>query len=345
MAETKDDFKKRADPPAEVESLRQQLSKALRESRRLKTQVGDDQRLFEAIKDEIKALEPLKPQPIPRPKLKHDPLDALLFLADAHSEEVVRPEEVEGLAEYNWDIFTRRSAAVVEKTVELVTIQRQASEVKRLWVCMLGDWFLGEIHPDETAWGSSMPLARALPKAAQVCANQIRRLAPHFDEVVCVGMVGNHGRSTAKPVTKMTAERNWDFSVYLFAQAMTEEIENVRWILPESRAHVIDVFDWKVLLTHGDMCRQTHVTPYFGILNAIKGEHQTRRKTDKDFDWAYMGHWHHHGLLEGEVTICPPLIGHNQFSQYQMHRKSKAQQLLEFYSEKHGRTCSWPINL
>jgi hypothetical protein len=43
--------------------------------------------------------------------------------------------------------------------------------------------------------------------------------------------------------------------------------------------------------------------------------------------------------------ICPPMIGHSQFAQYVIHSRTQAQQMLTFFTEKHGRTCSWPINL
>lgn len=345
MGESKEAFRGRADPPAEVESIRQQLSKALRENRKLKAQVGDDVRLFEAIKDEIVALEPLKPQPIPKPKLDHAPMEAALFLADAHSEEVVRPEEIEGLAEYNWDIFEARMRLVADKTVELVNIMRQASEIRRLWIVKLGDWFLGEIHPDDTAWGSSMPLPVALPKAARVDADLTRRLAAHFDEVVSVGMVGNHGRNTRKKTYKMTADRNWDYALYMISREFTAEIENVRWIIPQSVIHVESVMGWRCAFLHGDVCNVTHRTPYFGIEDSIKREHDSRRRTDRDFDYAFMGHWHHEATLRGEIIMCPALIGRNQFGQYKMHAPSKAQQRLSFFTGKYGKTWDCLINL
>jgi len=335
----------KVDPDPELVSLREQLSEALSDVKRLKTQVGDDVRLFEAVRSNVEILEPYPRVSIPKPTLKHAPVEAALILCDAHSEELVLAEEIEGLASYDWETFEQRMASVPEKAVELVNIMRQGSPIKKLHVWMLGDWFVGQILPDELGWGSSMPLPAALPRASMVVADALMRLASHFEEVEVVGIAGNHGRNTTRPVTKMTADRNWDYSLYLIAQAMTADEERIHWTLPKSRVKVVDVMGWKNALTHGDICRRTHTIPYFGIINAIRKQHDTRRRTTEDFDYAWMGHWHHWGLLEGEVIICPPLIGHSQFSQYAVHERAPAQQLLAFFSEKHALMSMWPINL
>jgi hypothetical protein len=342
---SRDEMLDNVDPTPGTVSLKEQLREALQDVKRLKAQVGDDEALFGFVRNSINALEPYRRVPIPKPQLKHAPSDAALILCDAHSEEVVRAEEVEGLASYNWETFERRMRLTAEKTVELVNIMRQAGQVKTLRLWLLGDWFLGEIHPQELGFGTSMPLPHALPKASRALADLVLRLAAYFDAVDCVGIVGNHGRTTIKPASKMAADRNWDYALYLIAQEFTKRDVRVRWTIPQSKIHVVETMGWKVALTHGDVCRRTHTHSYFGISQAIAKERQTRRRTEKDFDYAFMGHWHHYGILEHDTMICPPMIGHSQFAQYVIHSRTQAQQMLTFFTEKHGRTCSWPINL
>jgi len=339
------DLMDKEDPAPAIVSLREQLKAAMSREEELKAQVGSDEALFAYVKDGIKALEPLKPQPMPTPKLRHAPLSAVAIWCDAHSEEMVREEETEGLSKYDWQTFEDRMGRLPEKTVELTNIMRQASDVKVLTLALLGDWFMGEIHPDEVGWGSSKTLPNALPNASRVLAEAIVRVATSFDAVNVIGLVGNHGRTTKKPVTKMTADRNWDYALYLIAQEFTKRCPNVKWTLPKSLIHVTEVEKWKVALTHGDVCKRTHTHPYFGISQAVAKEQQSRRRTDKDFDYMFMGHWHHFGIIEDNIIICPSLIGPNQFSQYRMHARSQARQLLTFWTEKHGMSTMWPINL
>lgn len=342
---TKQEMINQVDPPPELVSLRTQLSSALHDVKALKTQVGNDEKLFAYVRDAIKVLPKYSKKPIPKPKLTHADVLPALILADAHSEEVVKPEEVEGLADYSWEVFEQRMKLTAEKCIELVTIMRQGSNIPNLDVWLLGDWFVGTIHPDDLGWGTSAPLPCALPAAARALADLLLRLSTHFEKMRVVGVVGNHGRTTIKPAQKMTADRNWDYALYLIAREFTARNQSIEWILPKSRIHIIDAMGHAVALTHGDVCRRTHTIPYFGIINSINKQARSRRGTDKEFDYAVMGHWHHQALLEGETFICPSLIGPSQYSQYEMHARKPAQQDILFWTERHGPTCRWPINL
>jgi hypothetical protein len=342
---TKEQMIQEVDPSPETVSLRSQLSAALSDVKALKAQVGDDETLFAYIRDSIDAIPKYEKHAIPKPKLLHADVHPSLVLADAHSEELVDPEQVEDMASYNWETFEARMEATAEKCVELTNIMRQGSNIVDLDIWCLGDWFLGQIHPDETAYGASMPLPCALPGAARCLADLVMRLSAHFEKIRVVGMVGNHGRTTTKPVTKMTADRNWDYATYLIAKEFTKREKSVEWIIPRSRVKVVEIMGHRVALTHGDICRRTHTIPYFGIINSLRKQWQTRHRDGPTFDYALMGHWHHQAQLEGDIFICPSLVGPSQFSQYEMHARNPAQQDLIFWSEAHGPTCRWPINL
>lgn len=342
---SRDEMQELVDPSPTTVSLQQQLRDALTDVKKLKAQVGSDLALFDHIQGSIEPLKQYPRVPITRPKLTKKMMRPSLIITDAHCEEVVDAEQMEGMAAYDWAIFQHRIATTFEKAVELTELMRQTAHIEEIDVWLLGDWFMGAIHPDDCGWGSSMPLPCALPGAALALGDQLMRLAAHFKKVKVIGVVGNHGRTTRKPTQKMTADRNWDFSVYLIAQAYTQRATNVEWVIPRSRVHVIDMLGSKVALTHGDISRSTGTVPYFGIINSMRKQHQSRRRTGKDFDYAFMGHWHHEALLDGEIFICPALIGPSQYSQYEMHSRSLAQQMIIFWSEKHGPTNRWPINL
>jgi len=342
---SRDEMEELVDPSPTTVSLQQQLRDALTDVKKLKAQVGSDLALFDHIKDSIEPLTAYPKVPITKPKMTKKMLRPSLIITDAHCEEVVDAEQMEGMASYDWDTFLSRMHRTTEQCFEWTEIMRHTAHVEELDVWLLGDWFMGMIHPDDTGWGSSMPLPCALPGAALVLGDELMRLAAHFKKVRVTAVVGNHGRTTRKPTQKMTADRNWDFSVYLIAQAYTQRAKNIEWIIPRSRVQVIDMLGSKVALTHGDISRSTGTVPYFGIINAFRKQHQSRRRTGKDFDYAFMGHWHHEALLDGEIFICPALIGPSQYSQYEMHSRSLAQQMMIFWSEEHGPITRCPINL
>jgi len=330
-----------------VIALEKDLAELKRENEKLKRQAGTDEALFESIQDGVSglALEPYARLPVPELDGDHDEHQAAVMISDTHSDEFVRAEEMEGIAEHTWEIHEERMAITADKVLEMTGIMRKSAPVDVLNVWVLGDLFLGEIHPEETAYGSEMTLPVALPSEARVLADTVLRMAAGFKQVRVVGLCGNHGRNSRKPVMKMTADRNWDYSVYLIAQELTRNAENVEWVLPKSIMHVEEVLGQKYLLTHGNVANVTHRTPYFGIENSFFSQRNARRKTDLDFDHVFMGHFHHSFGLRGFINGVPSMIGANQFSLYRMHCATPAAQELVFLTEKHGPTARWTIEL
>lgn len=342
----KEQFNNKFNPDPELTSLKSRLNLALGEIDKLKLEIGSDQKLFDYIKESIGAVKPLQQAVVPKPKSGKTEYQPALIWSDWHSEESVDPDEMEGLAKkYDHKEFKRRLFLSSVKTVEIVNIMRAEGNIKKLWVWCLGDNYVGEIHPIELMYGTSMPLQVAIVKTTMALVENLRFLAQHFEEIEVVGMCGNHGRTTKKPATKMAQDRNWDYTTYLFAEEFCKDIKNIKWNIPRSKAKVIDVMGWKQLLTHGDICARTHTSPYFGIERAIKGEYESRHNTNEQFDHAHMGHWHFKGIIENNIYIHPSLVGPQQFSQYRMHKKSVVQQNLLFFTEKHGITSEWSLDL
>lgn len=339
------EFQKEHDKSPQDQAREDYIRKLERMNRKLKKQLGTDELLFDHIQDQIKVYEPLDPIKYDKPKGKHGELQAALVCCDQHFEERVDFEEMEGAAEYNGTIAQSRMDQTTNKTLELTKIMRLSSLVRVLHIFSLGDWFCGKIHPQEESYGVTMPMPVAVPTVGYSFGKMLTELAPHFDEIHVTGVVGNHGRETKKPATKMTADRNWDMSVYLIAQSMTKNIENIKWNIPRSIFTVVDVMGHNCLLAHSGEVRMNNRTPYYPIENTFDVEKRQRAGTDKDFEYAFVGHWHHDALLSSYIYINPCMIGPNQFSKYKLHRSAAPQQKLFFFSENHGVTASWPINL
>lgn len=339
------DFKNEHEPDAKALSTQEYIKKLERENNRLKEELGTDKRLFDHIKEAIDALAPVPKVTYAKPELKHDPLYAVLNVADAHAEELVRAEEMEGLAEYNWNIFLKRLEKTATKTLEMTNIMRQTSTISCLDINSLGDWFVGKILPHEEGYGTTMTMPVAVPKVGRAFGLFLNGLSGHFDKIRVNCICGNHGRDTQKPVYKMTADRNWDMSVYLIAQGYTEQCKNIEWNIPQSISTVTNVMGWKCLLSHSLNVNMTHRTPYYPIETTVDMEHKVRSGTDKDFYYVFLGHWHHQALLDDTIIMCPCMIGANQFSRFKLHRRSIASQLLCFFTEKHGMVNQWPIKL
>lgn len=342
---TRKDFQREHDPLPKDAAVDAYVRRLEAENAALKAQVGTDETLFEFIKDTLPQFPAQDPVRYPRPKLSHSDMHAVLVVTDAHAEELVRAEEMEGLAAYDWGTFLARTAETASKTLEMVNILRQASKIDFLDIFALGDWFLGKILPHEGAYGVSMPLPVAVPKVGIEFGRFLMSLAPHFKKVRVHCMCGNHGRDGRKTVFKMTADRNWDMSVYLIAQAVTEPDSRIEWHISPSIMDIASVAGWNCLITHSGEVNMNNRVPYYPIESTFDMEHKCRAGTDKDFQYAFTGHWHHHALLDSSIVLCPCMIGANQFSRFKLHRRSSQEQLLCFFNEKHGLLPQWPLKL
>jgi len=345
MAIKRDELADKYSPDAGAVSRDEYIKKLEKENERILKQVGTDETLFEYIRQEIVAMPPLKRVKYDKPKLKHAPVYAALCIADPHAEEHVRPEEMEGLAEYTFKTFLSRNDQTGKKALELVNIMRQAGNINSLSIFSLGDWFCGLIHPQDKGYGVTMPMPVAVPKVGIAFGGFLRGLSAHFDRIDVHCMCGNHGRDTLKPSLKMSADRNWDMSVYLIAQELTSQCENIHWNIPKSIMARVEVAGWGCLLSHSGEVSMSSRTPYYGIERTMQVERNLRYDTDKQFDYAFMGHFHHHAVLDSNIIMCPSMIGDSQFGRYRLHRVSKAEQLLCFFTEKHGLAAQWPIKL
>jgi len=334
-----------ASPSPALESARKAVADLEQENKKLKQQVGSDEALFECIRDELEALEPYKRRAVPKGSGKHAEHAAVAIIADTHSDEYVDSAEIEGIAGHEWSDHETRMSLFADKVGEITDIVRQSSEVNTLNVWLLGDFFVGQIHPEENEYSPGLPLPRALPAEGRVLADTILRMGAGFDKVRVVGMVGNHGRTTRKPAFKMRADRNWDTAVYLIAQEIASKADHIEWCFPRSAMHVEDVMGTKNLLTHGDVIQVTHRTPYFAIEDTFFKQRDARRTTDVDFDHVWMGHFHHAFQIRDWIHGCPSMVGDSQYSLYKMHTKSSAAQSLVFFTEKHGPTTEWRISL
>ena len=326
--------------------LERQLKQLAAENRKLKSEKYDDEAICDALKDGIKALPKSKGKYVPKKGSgkKNTEHQAVLIVTDAHAEEYVSPEETEGTLKYDFGVFESRMAATVQKTIEITEMMRKCAPVTDLNVFYLGDWFQGEIHPDENGFGSTMAFPMAIPAVSKVIGEQITDLSAHFRNVNVYGVCGNHSRTSKKPVTKMRADRNWDTACYKIAEQFTSKQTNVKWNIPKSMMTIADVLGWKCLLTHGDCVKRTCAEPLFAISRMIDAQHRQRRKDGTDFDYCFVGHWHDDSTLHGECEICPPLVGGSQFSRYLCHALTPPGALLYFFTKEFGKTSRWRLN-
>jgi hypothetical protein len=139
-----------------------------------------------------------------------------MHLSDGHHDQVVRPEEVGGLEDYNFPI----SCARAERYVDTVVDWTQNTLAPKfhfpvLWVLAYGDFTSGEIHKacERSYYRNQFKNCKNCLAIGQLHALMYRDLAAHFEQVNVLYLAGNHGRRTPKK-DYLGAHDNWDYSDY-----------------------------------------------------------------------------------------------------------------------------------
>lgn len=123
--------------------------------------------------------------------------------SDWHFGEVVRPEEVGGVNEFNADVCAARVKRLVDTTVDLCFnhMGRSSTRYPGIVVGLNGDLITGDIHAELTETNDRTP-QQQINDLTDLIASAIEELASKFGHVFVACEPGNHGRGTLKPRMK-----------------------------------------------------------------------------------------------------------------------------------------------
>lgn len=315
---------------AENKQLRAQVRKTDRES------VGDE-RVLRAIEGACEragwpVLAPPKRSP-GRPRTTPAPAHhrQVALWSDWHAGETVSRAQMNGINEFNWAILEDRVAQLVESMLKFKAVRPELTGLD-LWC--LGDMASGAIHALEET--NEIPAAEQYISVGYLIAAAIEKLAPHYEEIACAGIVGNHPRPGKEPASK-DAYNNGDWIAYNMAKALTKGLHNVSWDIPKGGMLVKQVAGRNFLLWHGDGVRSSMPgVPWGGIMrrwNELKGTYASR---GTHLDFVVVGHFHQACRVPG-VFMNGSLIGPNEYGLKNFGGGEAAKQLLLTFDERRQR--------
>lgn len=275
---------------------------------------GAAQDYVNQVRDAVQATEPYPRIELPRHKSSGSPIHAVLNLSDWQIGEVINPLETEGFGNFNWDIAQERVLGqLVPKFTGWVDFHRKEFSIDTLDIFGIGDWISGDIH-DELRVTNEFPSPVQTAKAGLLLGETVRRLAPHFKEIRLWEVGGdNHGRLVKKPQAKQKTLNSFNYLVYTIANQTLAEHSNVTIMRKEQMKTIAEVNGWRFLLQHGDGIKMHMGIPYYGIERERAREAVKRIRTDKEFDYMCIGHFHTPTILGGFMYINGALTGTTEF--------------------------------
>ena len=270
-------------------------------------------------------------------------------LSDLHIGDNVDLAQMAGLNSYNIDIFNRRLYGWATQLLNLVELRRNVAPVNELIIPMLGDMVSGDIH-EELARTNIDNCMQQMIRGANLIAQAIMFLAPHFSKISIPCVVGNHGRMTRKPPMK-DKYMDWDYMLYQWVAAYLQNQKHITFSIPKAFINSFEVGNSNILIMHGDSISGAGSTQ--AIAKGVTGLRAFLqfRTTLEDavltsqndmitqFDSVLMGHFHRIEEIDigtGAIHICGTMKGGDEFAAQRLHAITKPKQLVTYWHPKYG---------
>lgn len=320
------------------ETQRGRLLKANRDLRSLRKEVSE---LREAagIAEDLEGLSVAAPPIEKRLEDERDTSVAVFAFSDWHAGETVSAGQVNGLNEYDPEIFRERAEAVWRNGLSLVEGHRAMTHIDTLVVGLLGDMMTGFLHEDLRLTNSMTPQEELLElMEAIVQGLDLMLREGDFGRILVPCAYGNHGRGTLKPSHAAGAKTSWEVMLYRMLARHYAAEERIEFIVPEGAHVYTDILGTTVRWHHGDGFK-------FGggvggvLIPARKA--LARWDSMKPAHQTVVGHWHSL-TWDRNLIVNGSLIGQSAYGM-NVGAYEPPQQAFFLIHEEHGRTAMHPI--
>ena len=156
---------------------------------------------------------------VPSTAKEHSESLACMFNADWHAFETVKPNEVNGLNEYNPVICRQSAEASIRFFVKQTTACRNITTINDAMICYLGDLMSGHLWPDQIEGNAGSPLEEAL-FVVDLIIGQLTYALNHggFKNIYVFTVDGNHSRITDKKRKTNRAHHSLEWLIFQFVQ-------------------------------------------------------------------------------------------------------------------------------
>lgn len=346
----KDDAQRLADA---VDLIRKKNSE-ISDLNRTLTSIRKDNDTCEAIRREIFDLAAHSPEPpdwiAGRGVRNGNRGGPITIWSDFHYGEVVNPEEINGVNQYNSRIAAKRITRLVNTTTDLCFnhMGRAKTAYPGIVICLGGDMIGGDIHEELLATNDRTP-HQSVNDLTDLLAGAIDEMATKFGKVFIPCVVGNHGRNTKKMRMKGRVYTNFDWSIYCNLERHFRKEKHVQFYVPPTADASFTLYGHRYMLTHGDSLGVKGGDGIIGALGPImRGTlktHRSEAQIKRDFDTLVIGHWHQYITLPG--LVCNnALKGYDEYAMLQLRAPySRPSQALWFTHPEHGITAHWQVYL
>ena len=236
-----------------VKQERELRKEQLLEERKILLDQNEDLERQLEIANEIKNLD-IQPHKIsakvPGPESESA---AVVVWSDWHNEERVESEKVNGLNEYNLEIFHNRANRLFQGTQKLWYVLNKSTAIKTLTIGLIGDFISGSLHGDQqesNLLGPTMAIENALTEIVSGIKFLLNKT--DLEEIIVVCKSGNHARITIRQRHSTEAENSLEYMMYCNLRRIFSDEPRVRFIIEKGYLSHLVLFDnYTIRFHHG----------------------------------------------------------------------------------------------
>lgn len=277
----------------------------------------------------------------PAKSKQKDEATVVACLSDVHIGSVVKPQQVQGLNEYNMEIARQRMDEFFAKVVKLTNKERQDVTITELVLFLGGDIIDGALHLD-TIMSADVgePMMQAVA-AQNWIESGLLYLEPHFDRITIICKDGNHGRITHR-IHHSTRQGN-SLEWYMYHN-LAQRLPQFNWIVDTALHTYLTLYPKKkgektLRFHHGDTISFGGVNGPYTYLNRRAMQWNKARHADIDV----MGHLHMYRVNPVGWILNGSVVGYNSFAVSLGAEFERPTQALFLIDRDRGLTVSIPI--
>ena len=267
-----------------------------------------------------------------------------LDISDVHWGEVVDPAQVQNVNAFNLRIAAQRVKRAFEGAIVLARDYMKGVIYDGIEVVFGGDIVSGNIQDlretnEETAIESCFGAAESL-------LSGVRLLADDFKRVHITSVVGNHARSTVKPIYKNRVRDSLDYAVYRMVRERLAGDGRVTMGIADAQSERLQVYGVRYVVNHGESFRggsgiSAELAPLLlGVHRLMKREAAVGHPFD-----VLITHHKHRGLpMPGMgVMVNGSIVGYNEMAFDEILGYQEPQQNFWLNTPEHGSGMIAPV--
>ena len=237
----------------------------------------------------------------------------IIQLSDWHIDEVVKPEAVLGMNEFNPQIAQERADMLFYKMCKLIRHHQSNYIIKDVVIALQGDFIGGWIHDELMQTNSDSPL-NAIRTVRNMLLSGLKYIHENLDvsriHVVCIS--GNHSRNTKKIQFSNFNDVSLEYGMYKDLEGICKQIglSKFEFIIPAAEMAVIEMMGKRMLFAHGHQFKTAGGVG--GIYPAMLRWFNKIANVLK-LDIAFIGHWHQ-SISTKQCVVNGSLKGYDAYA-------------------------------